>query len=192
MRSLHARHTLLAAGIGLLVAGCGSGTPSNSASNGSGSGPSFGSLTADAYKQSACMRSHGVPNFPDPRVITGNGRQIISLGLPGGVAQSPAFKAAQKSCAGIMPKPQPNAVQGAAQQQVHKHAVLVFAQCLRGHGISEFPDPTAQGQLTLEMVRAAGVDLHSPQVLAAAKVCVGLTHGVITGADVERAINSSP
>jgi hypothetical protein len=192
MRSIHARSTLLAVGVGLLAAGCGSGSPSNSTSGGSGSGPSFHSLTADAYKQSACMRSHGVSDFPDPHIITGKGQQIISLKLPAGAAQSPAFKAAQKACRGIMPAPPPNSSQGGDRTQAHKQAILTFAHCLRSHGISDFPDPTAQGQLTLAMVHAAGVDLHSPQLLAAAKVCVPLTHGAITGADVQRAINSSP
>jgi hypothetical protein len=39
------------------------------------------------------------------------------------------------------------------------------------------------------MVNAAGIDLHAPDVLPAARDGVGVTHGIITGADVERAIN---
>jgi hypothetical protein len=60
---------------------------------------------------------------------------------------------------------------------------------LRSHGISDFPDPNVQGQLTLQMIRAAGVDLHAPSLLSAAKACVGVTHGAITIAAVVRAIN---
>ena len=49
-----------------------------------------------------CMRRHGVPNFPDPRVISSQGgnQQVY---LPGVNAQSPAFEAAAKSC-GFGPK----------------------------------------------------------------------------------------
>jgi hypothetical protein len=46
-----------------------------------------------------CMRSHGVPNFPDPKLINGaNGQQQAYL--PGINPQSPAFQAAAKTCGG--------------------------------------------------------------------------------------------
>jgi hypothetical protein len=46
-----------------------------------------------------CMRSHGVPNFPDPKVVTGaNGQQEAYL--PGINPQSPAFQSAAKACGG--------------------------------------------------------------------------------------------
>jgi hypothetical protein len=60
---------------------------------------------------------------------------------------------------------------------------------MRAHDITEFPDPTNQGQLTLEMITSAGVDLHAPALLTAAKACLPASNGLITGADVERAIN---
>jgi hypothetical protein len=46
-----------------------------------------------------CMRSHGVPNFPDPKVISSSGgnQQVY---LPGVNPQSPAFQAAAKACGG--------------------------------------------------------------------------------------------
>lgn len=69
-----------------------------------------------------------------------------------------------------------------------KQVFLAFAQCLRSHGISNFPDPNAQGQLTLEMISAAGVDVKAPSFLTAAKACVGVTRGQIPLAAVERAI----
>ncbi len=46
-----------------------------------------------------CMRSHGVPNFPDPEVITGAGGNQEAY-LPGVNVQSPAFQAAAKACGG--------------------------------------------------------------------------------------------
>jgi hypothetical protein len=45
------------------------------------------------------MRSHGVPGFPDPKVISssgGNQRVYLSGVNP----QSPAFQAAAKACGG--------------------------------------------------------------------------------------------
>lgn len=48
-----------------------------------------------------CMRSHGVPNFPDPKVTTGtNGNGVVDLRGSGLKFQSPAFKAAGTACGG--------------------------------------------------------------------------------------------
>jgi hypothetical protein len=46
-----------------------------------------------------CMRSHGVPNFPDPKVISSSGGNQ-RVYLPGVNQQSPAFEAAAKACGG--------------------------------------------------------------------------------------------
>jgi len=62
---------------------------------------------------------------------------------------------------------------------------------MRAHGIAGFPDPDLQGQLTLEMVRAAGIDLRSQGVLVAGKACAGASHGAISVADVEAAVNGA-
>jgi hypothetical protein len=46
-----------------------------------------------------CMRSHGVPTFPDPKVITSTGGNQ-EVYLPGINPQSPAFQSAAKACGG--------------------------------------------------------------------------------------------
>jgi hypothetical protein len=60
-------------------------------------------MKAKAFAMSRCMRSHGVPNFPDPKFQTGpNGGGVgIQIGGPGLDPQSPAFQAAQKACGSI-------------------------------------------------------------------------------------------
>jgi hypothetical protein len=59
--------------------------------------------TASALNFARCMRSHGVPTFPDPKVISSHGsnQQVY---LPGINPQSPAFQAAAKACGGFHPK----------------------------------------------------------------------------------------
>ena len=47
-----------------------------------------------------CMRSHGVPNFPDPKVITTSPGGNQEVYLPGINPQSPAFQAGAKACGG--------------------------------------------------------------------------------------------
>lgn len=57
---------------------------------------------AQALAMSRCMRSHGVPNFPDPTFQTGpNGNVGVRLSGAGVDPSSPAFQAAQKACASV-------------------------------------------------------------------------------------------
>ena len=59
-------------------------------------------MTASQLKFSVCMRTHGVPNFPDP---TSTG-EIGSNGAISGVNQdSPAFQSAEKTCTKYLPAP---------------------------------------------------------------------------------------
>jgi hypothetical protein len=58
--------------------------------------------TARGLKFARCMRSHGVPNFPDPKVVSRSGGSE-RVYLPGVNPQSPAFQTAAKAC-GFGPK----------------------------------------------------------------------------------------
>ena len=175
------------ASIALLAAGCGSSSPA------SPNAASAASFTAAAFKYSSCMRNHGLSSFPDPTMTDHNGQQVAYLTATIPINPSPAFKSAQNACRGILPTPiNASAAQLAQQQQAREQHLLAFAKCLRSHGIPDFPDPTSQGQLTLEMVNAAGIDLHAPTVLTAAKSCLGTSDGAITTADVQRALTGTP
>ena len=84
---------------------------------------------------SACMRAHGVPNFPDPG--PGGG---ISIGSGSGInPASPAFQDAQKACGG---GPGGGPVTGGFSES-RKLAMLHLSQCMRRHGFTSFPDPTS-------------------------------------------------
>jgi hypothetical protein len=175
------------ASIALLAAGCGSSSPS------SPNAASAASFTAAAFKYSSCMRNHGLSSFADPTMTDHNGQQVAYLTATIPINPSPAFKSAQNACRGILPTPiNASAAQLAQQQQAREQHLLAFAKCLRSHGIPDFPDPTSQGQLTLEMVNAAGIDLHAPTVLTAAKSCLGTSDGTITTADLQRALTGPP
>lgn len=54
----------------------------------------------DAF--AACMRSHGVPNFPDPKFSTsssgGHNKVSVQIGGPGLNHNSPQFQRAQQAC----------------------------------------------------------------------------------------------
>jgi hypothetical protein len=48
-------------------------------------------------------------------------------------------------------------------------ARIRWAECIRAHGVPNFPDPNSQGGVDI-----AGVDISSPQFLAAHSACAGL------------------
>jgi hypothetical protein len=115
-----------------------------------------------------CMRSHGVPSFPEP--VEG---RIELHGSPGssGAPGSPQFEAAQKQCSKLLPNG------GRPSPQVRKQAeerALKFSACMRSHGVPNFPEPKFGGggvKLALKAGGANGIDPRSPQFQAAAKAC---------------------
>jgi hypothetical protein len=175
------RHTIrlavLTAAALPLTAGCG-GSPSHASAQ-KAKGPA-----AQAFAYARCIRAHGVPAFPDPQVVTTPGSTGIRQAVPAGAGLSPKFPAAQKACRGILP---PAGSGSSDQGGPGKQTLLAFARCLRAHGLTDFPDPNARGQLTSGMIRAAGVDVHGPGFLKAGRACVGVTHGAITLAQVAAA-----
>jgi hypothetical protein len=126
------------------------------------------------------MHSHGVPDFPDPD-SSGNipKEKVVPL------AGSPQFQVAQRACQHLVSGRQESTQQKRAQLA----DALAFARCMRARGFPSFPDPTNQGLLTPQMVTAAGIDLHQPELLRAGLACVPVTHGLLTRAAIERAVN---
>jgi hypothetical protein len=86
------------------------------------------------------MRSHGVPQFPDPGNAPPTGSTISILGahLPPSInIRSPAFRSALTICMKRFLAGHPRPPVSAAQ----KAAALKFARCVRAHGVPHFPDP---------------------------------------------------
>ena len=57
-----------------------------------------------------------------------------------------------------------------AARQPRQSQQLQFAQCMRSHGVTNFPDPSASGG-TLNAISAAGINTQSPTVQAALQAC---------------------
>ncbi|HUA06933.1 MAG TPA: hypothetical protein VMB27_23710 [Solirubrobacteraceae bacterium] len=179
------------ASVALLAAGCGA-TKTTSTSGSLAGKPPPGDFAANAFKYSACMRAHGVANFPDPKVTHSNGGTQVAIKVIG-PGSSPQFNAAQQACRGILPAPSAaDQAQQAADQRRHAQDLVSFARCLRSHGITRFPDPNAQGQLSLSEVEADGIDLQAPSVRAAALACVPASNGGVTRAAVLQATSGNP
>jgi hypothetical protein len=104
-----------------------------------GSAPEGGGLSSESpvglqramIAYATCMRSNGVPNFPDPNSSGG----FVVHGLD---RESPAFRAAQTKCRRLLP-PGPGSGPPPSRQTLARF--LNIARCMRQHGVSDFPDP---------------------------------------------------
>lgn len=172
----------------IIAAGCGGNAPSSASSAAAATGPKGGAGAA-AYRFSACMRHHGVANFPDPKVKTSAGGTSVAIGINPSISGQPAFKTAQAACQHILPAPGNGPDGTPAQRRARTQAFIAFAQCLRTHGFPRFPDPDGQGEISSEQINATGINIHLPAFVSAAKGCTSVTHGQITPAQVVRAIN---
>jgi hypothetical protein len=90
---------------------------------------------------SLCMRAHGIADFPEPSAAGG-----IVIGIrPGSGSDldpgSARFRAAFGACRSVIGLAAPSPAQKAAQLA----QALKFAQCMRAHGVTDFPDPGAGG-----------------------------------------------
>jgi hypothetical protein len=123
----------LAGLIGLVSAGCGSNASSKSASASSTPAASGADkkLTKQekAVKFAECMRANGVPHFPDPDP---KGDSNFGVDVPKEV-----FAKAVDACKALKPPGALSSKRTAKQQS----ASLRFAQCVRDHGVKDFPDP---------------------------------------------------
>jgi hypothetical protein len=108
--------------------------------------------------------------------------------MPPGLKGSPAFQSADRACAGLMMPGQAGQELTPAQQHERAQHLVAFADCIRSHGVSNFPDPTPQGDMTREMLAAAGIDIHQPNVIAAARACVAASGGVVTQAAISQVL----
>jgi hypothetical protein len=123
---------LAAVSCAVALAACGSSSPTKASGGPTGQGKLAGALAF-----SRCMRSHGVPNFPDPHV-SGNSIQILGGG-PGIDQQSPASSSARQSCEHLLASGVASRQQQIARQQAQ---LLRISRCMRSHAIPGFPDPT--------------------------------------------------
>ena len=169
-------------GAALLVAACGGAGPSRAgvarlpASSGAataGPGVPAAAGTGTAYEQqlaySQCMRSHGVPDFPDP-VPAADGGAARRIEVQQGSDLDPAaprFQAAYRACRALGPAAPPGRQQDVLLQRLAEE--LAYSSCMRSHGTANFPDPVMSSKgvtITLN-----GIDTDSPAFRSADAAC---------------------
>ena len=179
---------LATAALALLAAAC-SGRPSSTGGS-PDAGGSAASTSAVAY--SHCIRSHGLPSFPDPpgsgQVPKGDAQQF-------GVSSS-QFQATERACQHLYPgnggsfqqSIQQCELTGDCPQAAVQQALTEmrnYARCIRSHGVPNWPDPTtdSQGRPYFDVSRA-GIShayTHSPLFESKDRICerqVGGSAGV--------------
>jgi hypothetical protein len=116
---------------------------------------------------SQCIRAHGIPNFPDPIVEGGE------LKMPSSTTDYKELlrnnRAAGEACNHIiagLPAHAGRSPQPVTQQKMQM--LVRFAQCVRQHGVPNWPDPDANGDFPLA---AAGITGKTPPVAAALEAC---------------------
>ncbi len=100
------------------------------------------------------MRSHGVPNYPDPDI---SGQLPKTSAQQLGVSSS-QYQAAQRACQPLLPNTGSMSFEQQIQQcyqagdcpQALVQQILTaqrkYARCMRSHGLPNFPDPTIDSE----------------------------------------------
>ncbi|HEY8028522.1 MAG TPA: hypothetical protein VIE38_03325 [Gaiellaceae bacterium] len=168
---------LLAAGAVIGLAACGGSKPTPVPSL--GAAPSQAQLQQSLLKFAACMRTNGEPNFPDPS----SGGFLFRTGS-GVDPSSPGFTTAHAKCAKFLPSG------GGLAPGLHTHPTTQWltqmvkaAECMRRHGVPDFPDPGTSVPSSLAGVRVVSdidgvifvfptaLDTQSPAFVHAAAAC---------------------
>ena len=136
----------------LLAAACGGSGSSTASDRAANARESTSSAAAVAY--SACMRSHGVPNYPDPD----SSGQLPKPDAPHLGVSSTQLQTTQQACQHLLPNTGRAINSGSVQQcmmaddcpQALVQQVLTeergFAQCMRSDGVPNWPDPITDSQ----------------------------------------------
>jgi hypothetical protein len=158
-----------AVGAALLMTACGSssGSSGGNASTPSSGGSSTVSAQTTKYQKvlafSECMRSHGVPDFPDP-----NANGAISLGSIASTLNGTAVRSAEQACRHLLPN---GGIPTPAQLQKALNLLLKFSECMRSHGVPNYPDPSlVDGTIKVDL-QGTGITATTPHILTAAQAC---------------------
>lgn len=160
-----------------LLAACSS-SPSSASSG--GSSHAGGSASSQLLAFSRCVRSNGVPSFPDP--------------LPGQVAakfpsaqdlrvSTSLYQTAQNACQHLLPNGGGAPNQTEVQQELS--GMRSFSQCMRSHEVPNWPDPIVDslGRPVFDLGRA-GIsqgEARSPQLTAKMHECGHLLPSSLPG-----------
>lgn len=177
---------IVTAGVVLAAAACGGSQPSSTGHGRSSEtgGTSSGSMSSELLALSQCMRAHGVPSFPDPQPGATNAKFPSAQQLGVGTSQ---FLAAQRACESMLPAGVGDVFPPAEVQELLA-GMLRFSQCMRSHGVPNWPDPTTDSEgRPLFVLSGAGISraqAHSPEITRPEGACQHLLPSALGGIPV--------
>jgi hypothetical protein len=188
---------IAAAVLALLAAACSGGSSLADSGGSPHAGGSSSAMSGEPF--SVCMRSHGVPRYPDPPSDAPPGFPA-AVGSAHDVGVSPSrLQAAERACYHTLPINDtklshlslaqcevvgdcpPTLVQQALTQLEN------YARCMRSHGLPRWPDPTigADGAPVFAIsISKDGFDPYSSDVVAKDRICTRVEHPNAGGAPV--------
>jgi hypothetical protein len=147
-----------------VVSGCGPGGPGGAPA----AQPGMHSEAAVLHEFVACVRAHGVPDFPDGSI---DSRGIVSF--PDSAPRIP--DSVPSACQVFFSRLPPRPAGSPPVPQQLLAELLSFARCMRSHGVRDWPDPAPNGTFFLDSrLIAAGKQGPSRQV----RVCAEANPGV--------------
>jgi len=137
------------------VAACGGGGSAGQQPGGSQVGGAQASGTEQAMsvlrQLARCIRSHGMPSFPDP---------IINplTGQPDFPATAPDVPASIRPiCQPIANRLPPQVLNSPPPSAAGMQSLVRFARCMRSHGIATWPDPNTMGEFQIPQQMASQI-----------------------------------
>jgi hypothetical protein len=133
-------------------------------SSAGGASASSGSAPVGPLAFSQCMRARGITNFPDPN---SSGAIPKETAQQLGVSDS-QYRVAQNDCAHLLPD---SGGLSPAEIQQAWTGTRRFAQCMRSHGLSNWPDPADDGTGSPVFYLSNKIDANAPQVVTEIYAC---------------------
>lgn len=124
--------------LGAVLTACSAGASTHTAASSPGR-ESGASPDANIAAIVQCYRAHGDPGFPGPVYDPGDGRWHF------GTSPASAPVSTQRACQQLFPASTPSPPVPQAQFQ----KLVRLAQCIRQHGVANWPDPNVQGEFPL-------------------------------------------
>jgi hypothetical protein len=121
-----------------------------------------------------CMRSHGVPSFPDPVLVDNSHERGIEMGQ-GVNPDAPRARSANNACKHLLPNDGNGPTQAQLQEMMAR--ALKYSECMRTHGLPNFPDPTQSADDISLRLGGPGLDPNSARFQAAQRACRPLAPG---------------
>jgi len=100
-------------------------------------------IMAIAREYGTCMRANGVPGFRDMRL---ENHRLRGGGAPDGAADEATLRAATAACQAIYDRIPASAFTAVQPSAADLDRMRRFSECLRQHGIPEWPDPDGNGR----------------------------------------------